>query len=114
MPMSASEVRQALRELGDLREAAGDLDDALRRIVQCTHELRRLDRSRSVKKMSNTVRTAARVVCSVAHRSSMTTATGLGSAATWQRPVTRRQEGSHSDLDRPGNSRTMPLPSPGG
>ena len=39
MPMSAHEVRQALRELGDLRYAAGDLDDALRRIVQCTHEL---------------------------------------------------------------------------
>ena len=36
MPMSAHEVRQALRELGDLRYAAGDLDEALRRIVQCT------------------------------------------------------------------------------
>ena len=43
MPMSASEVRQALRDLGDLRYAAGDLDDALRRIVQCTHELFAVD-----------------------------------------------------------------------
>ena len=33
MPMSAREVRQALHELGDLRYAAGDLDEALRRIV---------------------------------------------------------------------------------
>ena len=43
MPMSASEVRQALRDLGDLRYAAGDLDDALRRIVQCTHDLFAVD-----------------------------------------------------------------------
>ncbi|HET9007547.1 MAG TPA: GAF and ANTAR domain-containing protein [Actinomycetes bacterium] len=43
MPMSAHEVRQALHDLGDLRYAAGDLDDALRRIVQCTHELFAVD-----------------------------------------------------------------------
>jgi GAF domain-containing protein len=43
MPMSAGEVRQALHELGDLRYAAGDLDDALRRIVHCTHELFAVD-----------------------------------------------------------------------
>ncbi len=43
MPMSAHEVRQALHELGDLRYTAGDLDDALRRIVQCTHELFAVD-----------------------------------------------------------------------
>jgi GAF domain-containing protein len=43
MPMSAHEVRQALHELGDLRYAAGDLDDALRRIVSATHELFNVD-----------------------------------------------------------------------
>src|ERR687897_300447 len=43
MPMSAHEVRQALHELGDLRYSAGDLDEALRRIVQCTHELFAVD-----------------------------------------------------------------------
>ena len=43
MPMSAREVRQTLHELGDLRFAAGNLDDALRRIVQCTHELFAVD-----------------------------------------------------------------------
>jgi GAF domain-containing protein len=43
MPMSAHEVREALHELGDLRYAAGNLDDALRRIVQCTHELFAVD-----------------------------------------------------------------------
>ena len=43
MPMSAREVRQALHELGDLRYAAGDLDDALRRIVHATHELFAVD-----------------------------------------------------------------------
>jgi GAF domain-containing protein len=41
--MSAHEVREALHELGDLRYAAGDLDEALRRIVQCTHELFAVD-----------------------------------------------------------------------
>ena len=39
MPMSAREVREALHELGDLRYAAGNLDEALRRIVSATHEL---------------------------------------------------------------------------
>ncbi len=43
MPMSAQEVRQALHELGDLRYAAGNLDDALRRIVSATHELFNVD-----------------------------------------------------------------------
>ena len=43
MPMSASEVRQALHELGDLRYAAGNLDDALRRIVHATHKLFAVD-----------------------------------------------------------------------
>ena len=43
MPMSAREVREALHELGDLRYAAGDLDDALRRIVHATHELFAVD-----------------------------------------------------------------------
>jgi GAF domain-containing protein len=43
MPMSAREVRQALHELGDLRYAAGDLDDALRRIVHATHKLFAVD-----------------------------------------------------------------------
>ena len=43
MPMSAREVRQALHELGDLRYAAGNLDDALRRIVHATHELFAVD-----------------------------------------------------------------------
>ena len=38
MPMSADEVRQALHELGDLRYAAGNLDEALRRIVNATHD----------------------------------------------------------------------------
>src|SRR5512132_4592159 len=41
--MSAREVREALHELGDLRYAAGDLDDALRRIVHATHELFAVD-----------------------------------------------------------------------
>jgi GAF domain-containing protein len=43
MPMSAHEVRRALQELGDLRYAAGDVDDALRRIVRCTHDLFAVD-----------------------------------------------------------------------
>ena len=43
MPMSAREVRQALHELGDLRFAAGNLDDALRRIVHATHKLFAVD-----------------------------------------------------------------------
>jgi GAF domain-containing protein len=41
--MSAQEVRQALHELGDLRYSAGNLDDALRRIVSATHELFNVD-----------------------------------------------------------------------
>ena len=43
MPMSAREVRQALHELGDLRYAVGDLNDALRRIVHATHKLFAVD-----------------------------------------------------------------------
>ena len=43
MPMSAHDVRKALHDLGDLRYAAGDLDEALRRIVQCTHDLFAVD-----------------------------------------------------------------------
>jgi GAF domain-containing protein len=43
MPMSAQEVREALHELGDLRYSAGNLDDALRRIVSATHELFNVD-----------------------------------------------------------------------
>src|SRR5215216_1583402 len=43
MPMSADEVRQALHELGDLRYAAGNLDQALGRIVNATHELFAVD-----------------------------------------------------------------------
>jgi signal transduction protein with GAF and PtsI domain len=43
MPMSAEEVHKALRELGDLRYAAGNLDEALRRIVHTTHRLFAVD-----------------------------------------------------------------------
>jgi GAF domain-containing protein len=43
MPMSATEVRHALRELEDLRYAAGNLDEALRRIVEATHQLFAVD-----------------------------------------------------------------------
>ena len=43
MPMSAGEVRRALRELEDLRYAAGNLDEALRRIVLATHRLFAVD-----------------------------------------------------------------------
>jgi GAF domain-containing protein len=43
MPMSVNEVRQALHELGDLRFAAGNLDEALRRIVHATHKLFAVD-----------------------------------------------------------------------
>ena len=43
MPMSAHEVRKALHEVGDLRYAAGNLDDALRRIVGATHQLFAVD-----------------------------------------------------------------------
>ena len=43
MPMSAEEVHEALRELGDLRYAAGNLDEALRRIVHATHRLFAVD-----------------------------------------------------------------------
>ena len=41
--MSAHEVRHALGELEDLRYAAGDLDEALRRIVEATHQLFAVD-----------------------------------------------------------------------
>jgi GAF domain-containing protein len=43
MPMSAEEVHQVLQELDDLRYAAGDLDEALRRIVRSTHDLFSVD-----------------------------------------------------------------------
>src|SRR4029450_4555162 len=43
MPMSANEVRHALRNLEDLRYAAGNLDEALRRIVEATHQLFAVD-----------------------------------------------------------------------
>jgi GAF domain-containing protein len=43
MPISAQEVRECLHELGDLRYAAGNLDDALRRIVDATHRLFAVD-----------------------------------------------------------------------
>jgi GAF domain-containing protein len=43
MPMAAGEVRQALRELDDLRYSAGSLDEALRRIVLATHRLFAVD-----------------------------------------------------------------------
>ena len=43
MPMSAGEVRKALRELEDLRYSAGNLDEALRRIVLATHRLFAVD-----------------------------------------------------------------------
>src|SRR5215207_3218953 len=43
MPMSAHEVRHALGELEDLRYAAGNLDQALRRIVDATHQLFAVD-----------------------------------------------------------------------
>src|SRR5215217_3968905 len=43
MPMSAREVRHALGELEDLRYAAGNLDEALRRIVEATHQLFAVD-----------------------------------------------------------------------
>jgi GAF domain-containing protein len=43
MPMSAEEVHQVLRELDDLRYSAGNLDEALRRIVTATHRLFAVD-----------------------------------------------------------------------
>jgi GAF domain-containing protein len=43
MPMSANEVRHALGELEDLRYAAGNLDEALRRIVDAAHQLFAVD-----------------------------------------------------------------------
>jgi GAF domain-containing protein len=43
MPMPAKEVRHALGELEDLRYAAGNLDEALRRIVEATHQLFAVD-----------------------------------------------------------------------
>jgi len=39
MPISAHDVHRAMRELGDLRYSAVSLPDALRRIVDTTHEL---------------------------------------------------------------------------
>ena len=43
MPIPADEIRRCLRELGDLRYSAGNLDEALRRIVHATHELFAVD-----------------------------------------------------------------------
>jgi hypothetical protein len=43
MPMSVDEVRRVLRTLDDLRYSAGDLDAALRRIVEATHKLFAVD-----------------------------------------------------------------------
>jgi GAF domain-containing protein len=43
MPMSGAEVRAALRKLDDLRYSAGNLNQALRRIVDATHRLFRVD-----------------------------------------------------------------------
>src|SRR5215208_4872812 len=43
MPMPAKEVRLALRNLEDLRYAAGNLDEALRRIVEASHQLFAVD-----------------------------------------------------------------------
>jgi signal transduction protein with GAF and PtsI domain len=43
MAMTSQEVRQALRELDDLRYSAGPLDEALRRIVLATHRLFAVD-----------------------------------------------------------------------
>jgi GAF domain-containing protein len=43
MPMSAEEVHQVLRDLDDLRYSAGNLDEALRRIVGATHRLFAVD-----------------------------------------------------------------------
>jgi GAF domain-containing protein len=43
MPMSANEVCHALRELDELRYAAGNLDEALRGIVDATHQLFAVD-----------------------------------------------------------------------
>jgi GAF domain-containing protein len=43
MAMTVQEVRQALRELDDLRYSAGPLDEALRRIVLATHRLFAVD-----------------------------------------------------------------------
>jgi GAF domain-containing protein len=43
MPMSIDEIHRVLRELDDLRYSAGNLDEALRRIVQATHGLFAVD-----------------------------------------------------------------------
>jgi GAF domain-containing protein len=43
MPMSARDVHRALRDLDDLRYSAGNLDEALRRIVDATHALFAVD-----------------------------------------------------------------------
>jgi GAF domain-containing protein len=43
MGISATDVHKALRELGDLRFAAGNLNQALRRIVDTTHRLFNVD-----------------------------------------------------------------------
>ena len=43
MRITAEEVHDALRQLGDLKYAAGDLHEALRRIVDTTHRLFNVD-----------------------------------------------------------------------
>jgi GAF domain-containing protein len=43
MPIDAADVRGVLRDLGDLRFAAGNLRQALRRIVDATHRLFKVD-----------------------------------------------------------------------
>jgi GAF domain-containing protein len=43
MPMSVDEVHRVLRTLDDLRYSAGDLDAALRRIVEATHKVFAVD-----------------------------------------------------------------------
>jgi GAF domain-containing protein len=43
MPMSVAEVHRVLGELDDLRYSAGNLDQALQRIVQATHRLFAVD-----------------------------------------------------------------------
>jgi GAF domain-containing protein len=43
MPMDAADIHRVLKELGDLRYAAGNLQQALRRIVDATHRLFNVD-----------------------------------------------------------------------
>jgi GAF domain-containing protein len=43
MPIDAADIRGVLKELSDLRYAAGNLQQALRRIVEATHRLFKVD-----------------------------------------------------------------------